>query len=52
MPGVLVIEAMAQVGGVALLKEGNGSSGKILYLAGIDNASISKTDNSWGPNSL
>jgi UDP-3-O-[3-hydroxymyristoyl] N-acetylglucosamine deacetylase/3-hydroxyacyl-[acyl-carrier-protein] dehydratase len=42
MPGVLVIEAMAQVGGMALLMDGNGSSEKILYLAGIDNARFRK----------
>jgi UDP-3-O-[3-hydroxymyristoyl] N-acetylglucosamine deacetylase / 3-hydroxyacyl-[acyl-carrier-protein] dehydratase len=38
MPGVLAIEAMAQVGGVVLLSVRNGSSDKILYLAGVDNA--------------
>ncbi len=37
MPGVLVIEAMAQASGGALLTE-NGSKGKGLYLAGIENA--------------
>jgi beta-hydroxyacyl-ACP dehydratase FabZ len=42
MPGVLVIEAMAQVGGVALLKGSNGNDGKIMYLAGIDNARFRK----------
>jgi len=38
MPGVLIIEAMAQVGGIALLKATEGSDGKIMYLAGVDNA--------------
>ncbi|HJT23642.1 MAG TPA: UDP-3-O-acyl-N-acetylglucosamine deacetylase [bacterium] len=38
MPGVLLIEAMAQVGGIALLKAVDGSEGKIMYLAGVDNA--------------
>ncbi len=38
MPGVLIIEAMAQVGGIALLKATEGSEGKIMYLAGVDNA--------------
>lgn len=38
MPGVLIIEAMAQVGGIALLKAVDGSDGKIMYLAGVDNA--------------
>ena len=42
MPGVLVIEAMAQVGGVALLAGTNGNKGKIMYLAGIDNARFRK----------
>jgi len=42
MPGVLVIEAMAQVGGMALLSDKNGGAGKILYLAGVDNARFRK----------
>jgi UDP-3-O-[3-hydroxymyristoyl] N-acetylglucosamine deacetylase / 3-hydroxyacyl-[acyl-carrier-protein] dehydratase len=42
MPGVLIIEAMAQVGGMALLTGGDENSGKILYLAGIDNARFRK----------
>ena len=42
MPGVLIIEAMAQVGGMALLTDGNESFEKILYLAGIDNARFRK----------
>lgn len=37
MPGVLVIEAMAQASGGALLTE-DGGKGKGLYLAGIENA--------------
>jgi 3-hydroxyacyl-[acyl-carrier-protein] dehydratase len=37
MPGVLIIEAMAQVGGVAMLKVPE-FAGKIAFLAGIDNA--------------
>jgi UDP-3-O-[3-hydroxymyristoyl] N-acetylglucosamine deacetylase/3-hydroxyacyl-[acyl-carrier-protein] dehydratase len=37
MPGVLVLEAMAQVGGTTFLCDKN-NSGKILYLAGVDNA--------------
>lgn len=35
MPGVLQIEALAQVGAVALLKK---EKGKIAYLAGVDKA--------------
>lgn len=39
MPGVLVIEAMAQVGGVLLMRTLNVSAEKkLLYLAGIDRA--------------
>lgn len=37
-PGVLIIEAMAQVGGIALLPEGEGadSGGKVPLLTGVD----------------
>jgi hypothetical protein len=35
MPGVLQIEALAQVGAIAIL---NGNRGKIAYLAGVDKA--------------
>ncbi len=41
MPGVLVIEAMAQAGGIAFLCE-PANKGKILYLAGVDNARFRK----------
>lgn len=37
MPGVLLVEAIAQTGGVLALSEFAGS-GEIMYLAGIDNA--------------
>lgn len=37
MPGVLIIEAMAQVGGVLLLSKAE-QSGKIAYFTAIDNA--------------
>jgi len=37
MPGVLIIEALAQVGAVALLSEAQ-NSGKIAYFAGIKQA--------------
>jgi len=37
MPGVLIIEAMAQVAGCALLK-GAGGEHKLVYLAAVDNA--------------
>jgi UDP-3-O-[3-hydroxymyristoyl] N-acetylglucosamine deacetylase/3-hydroxyacyl-[acyl-carrier-protein] dehydratase len=41
MPGVLVIEAMAQVGGMAFLTVPE-NAGKLLYLAGVDNARFRK----------
>lgn len=36
MPGVLIVEAIAQVGAVAMLKD-PGHEGKIAFFAGIDN---------------
>ncbi len=36
MPGVLVVEAMAQVGGVGLLKSLPDPERKLIYLTGID----------------
>lgn len=36
MPGVLIVEALAQVGGVALLKA-EGNKGRLAFLTGIDN---------------
>ncbi|TLM77524.1 MAG: 3-hydroxyacyl-ACP dehydratase FabZ [Actinobacteria bacterium] len=41
MPGVLIVEAMAQVGAVALLKMPE-YQGKIAFFAGIDNVRIRK----------
>jgi UDP-3-O-[3-hydroxymyristoyl] N-acetylglucosamine deacetylase/3-hydroxyacyl-[acyl-carrier-protein] dehydratase len=38
MPGVLLIEAMAQVGGVMLLNTVEDPEGKLVYFLGIDNA--------------
>ena len=38
MPGVLVIEAMAQVGGILLLYEIENPETKLVYFAGINNA--------------
>lgn len=38
MPGVLVIEAMAQVGGCLMLSEVEDPRSKLLYLAGVDKA--------------
>jgi len=41
MPGVLILEAMAQVGGVALL-DSTDNRGKIAMFAGIDKAKFRK----------
>ena len=41
MPGVLIVEALAQVGGVLLLKKAK-QEGKIAYLTAIDNARFRK----------
>ncbi len=38
MPGVLIIEAMAQVGGVFAMVSDNIGDDKVTYFAGIDNA--------------
>jgi beta-hydroxyacyl-ACP dehydratase FabZ len=43
MPGVLIIEAMAQLGGVLLLQEHDLKDHGLVYLAGIDNAKFRKT---------
>ena len=42
MPGVLLIEAMAQVAGVLMLSK-SGNEGKLAYILGIDNAKFRKT---------
>ena len=38
MPAVIIIEAMAQVGGVLLLSGTDDSQGKLVYFSGIDEA--------------
>ena len=38
MPGVLIVEAMAQVAGVLVLKDMPDRANKLVFLAGIDNA--------------
>jgi beta-hydroxyacyl-ACP dehydratase FabZ len=43
MPGVLIIEAMAQMGGVLLLQEHELKDKGLVYLVGIDNAKFRKT---------
>ena len=42
MPGVLVLEAMAQAGGVLLLHEIEQPETKVVYFLGIDNARFRK----------
>lgn len=42
MPGVLIIEAIAQVGGIALLSMNKGDHNKILYMAGLENVRFRK----------
>ena len=45
MPGVLIIEAMAQVGGILAIKSSEGKmdiSDKLVYFVGIDNAKFRK----------
>src|SRR5512133_3763604 len=42
MPGVLIIEAMAQVGGVFAMISDNISKDSVTYFAGIDNARFRK----------
>ncbi|OQX88516.1 UDP-3-O-[3-hydroxymyristoyl] N-acetylglucosamine deacetylase [candidate division KSB1 bacterium 4484_87] len=42
MPGVLLIEAMAQVGGILLLDAEEDSSNKLVYFTGIDNVKFRK----------
>ena len=42
MPGVLIVEAMAQVAGVLVLKEIDNRHDKIVFLAAIENAKFRK----------
>ena len=42
MPGVLIIEAMAQVGGVLAFKSAHPSRAKLVYFMGIDKAKFRK----------
>jgi len=43
MPGVLIIESMAQTGGILLLNGLDNPDGKIVYFTGINNAKFRKT---------
>ena len=42
MPGVLIIEAMAQVGGVLAFKSANQAGAKLVYFMGIEKAKFRK----------
>ena len=42
MPGVLIIEAMAQAGGVLVFKSGGPAGKPVVYLTGIDEAKFRK----------
>ena len=42
MPGVLIVEAMAQVGGVLLLNSVDSPEGKLVYFMGIDKVKFRK----------
>src|ERR671931_638354 len=42
MPGVLIVEAMAQVGGILAFKSANLSGGKLVYFMGVDKARFRK----------
>lgn len=43
MPGVLILEAMAQAGGLMVLPEDGSAAGKNFYLVTIDNAKFRRT---------
>ena len=43
MPGVLILEAMAQVGGILLLNAEVDPATKLVYFTGIDNVRFRKT---------
>ncbi|RPH91932.1 3-hydroxyacyl-ACP dehydratase FabZ, partial [candidate division KSB1 bacterium] len=43
MPGVLIIEAMGQTGGVLLLNSIEDSENKVVYFTGLDNVKFRKT---------
>lgn len=43
MPGVLILEAMAQAGGLLVLPEDGSAAGKNFYLVGIEHAKFRRT---------
>ena len=48
MPGVLILEGMAQVGGImAYYAHPEAIGNKLLFFAGIDKATFQKTSCSW-----
>src|SRR5580698_1085372 len=53
MPGVLIIESMAQIGGLLLLLDIADRDNKLLYMAGIDYASFRRPviNCAWKPTS-
>lgn len=42
MPGVLIVEAMAQVGGILIAKLNPGSHGRVMFLASVEEAKFRK----------
>ncbi len=42
MPGVLIVESMAQVGGILIAKLNSGTRGKIMFLASVEGAKFRK----------
>ena len=43
MPGVLILEAMAQAGGILVLPEDGSAAGKTFYLVGVQHAKFRRT---------
>lgn len=43
MPGVLILEAMAQAGGILVMPEDGSAAGKIFYLVAVENAKFRRT---------
>ena len=43
MPGVLILEAMAQAGGILVLPEDGSAAGKTFYLVGVEHAKFRRT---------
>ena len=43
-PGVLILEALAQLGGILAIRSSPGEAPPVVYLTGIDKAKFRKTD--------